>query len=210
MRLVQGCRTPRSVDLLTAKAKLDSPLFVSICVKSRLSFWCKAQRVQTNMIMIDDESEETRHVLTHIHSLPCNASLDHHHHHHSSTPAPTMAIDIPSTLPSQSIHLLVLQTLISNGFESASHQATLTLSTVLSRYLSLLGQQALDTAQDGGSRRVRLDDVLFAIENVGGVGVGLLNRVLADDLEKDQGRLNFDGTYTLKGQSSSFIRSSTR
>jgi hypothetical protein len=111
-----------------------------------------------------------------------------------------MTFDLPSTLPSQAIHLLVLRALLSNGFDSASHQATLTLSSVLSRYLSVLGQASLDNAQDGGRRRVGVYDVADAIESIGGMGLGLIREVLEDDLEREQGRLLFDGMDRLVGE----------
>jgi hypothetical protein len=113
-----------------------------------------------------------------------------------------MTHDLPSTFPSQAVHLLVLRALLSNGFESASHQATLTLSSILSRYLGLLGQASLDNAQDSGRRAVGVYDVVEAIESVGGLGLGLMREVLEDDLEREEGRLTFDGMERLAGKSS--------
>lgn len=114
-----------------------------------------------------------------------------------------MTYDLPSTLPSQAVHLLVLRALLSNGFESASHQATLTFSSVLSRYLGVLGQASLDNAQDSGRRIVGVHDVVEAIESIGGMGLGGMREVLEDDLEREEGRLMFDGMDRLASESNS-------
>ena len=116
-----------------------------------------------------------------------------------------MTFDLPSTLPSQAVHLLVLRALLSNGFDSASHQATLTFSSVLSRYLAVLGQASLDNAQDAGRRRVGVYDVVDAIESIGGMGLGIMREVLEDDLEREEGRLLFDGMDRLAGKCATLV-----
>jgi hypothetical protein len=43
-------------------------------------------------------------------------------------------------------------------------------------------------------------DVVAAIESIGGMGLGIMREVLEDDLEREEGRLLFDGMDRLAGE----------
>lgn len=97
-------------------------------------------------------------------------------------------------LAPQILHLLTARTLHAAGFDSASTQSTLTLSAILGRYLVTLGQAALENAQDAGRRVVAADDLVMALEDVGGLGAEAVAGVLDETIaQADGAMMMFDG-----------------
>lgn len=45
-----------------------------------------------------------------------------------------------------------------------------------------------------------------AIESIGGMGLGIMREVLEDDLEREEGRLLFDGMNRLAGKCTTIVR----
>lgn len=80
-----------------------------------------------------------------------------------------------SASPDAVLHLAALHTLAEAGFASTSRAASLTLSSVVSRYLRLVAQACIDRANLAGRSKVAAIDVVQALDDLGVSGVGDLH-----------------------------------
>lgn len=82
--------------------------------------------------------------------------------------------------PEAILHLAALHTLSQAGFASTSRAASVTLSGVLARYLTLVATTCSEHATLAGRSKVAAVDVVNALEDLGVGGVAELQEWTAD------------------------------
>ncbi|WVQ97723.1 hypothetical protein IAU59_004837 [Kwoniella sp. CBS 9459] len=107
--------------------------------------------------------------------------------------ASASASESPSASPAAVLHLAALHTLAATGFASTSSAASLTLSSVLEKYLKLVATACVERANSAGRNKVAAVDIVTALDDLG-VRVGeLVDWAEEVDEGRSAGHLGKDG-----------------
>ncbi|OCF37766.1 hypothetical protein I316_00893 [Kwoniella heveanensis BCC8398] len=105
-----------------------------------------------------------------------------------------------SPSPAAVLHLAALHTLAATGFASTSSAASLTLSSVLEKYLKLVATTCVERANSAGRNKVAAVDIVAALDDLG-VRVGeLVDWAEEVDEGRNAGHLGKDGLGGLEGE----------